>query len=304
MRDDTQHIQDLINMSYPIPAGDYNINPDVGVVVPSGIALDLGESRFTAIPVASGSNAMFRAHGAENIGIRGGHIIGDRFGHLNDHGEWGMGFKFDSCYNVVMKGTLITNCWGDGIYLGKDNMNVKLEGVLCRDNRRNGLTVTGCHGLQITNCFFTGTNGTPPQAGIDLEPNPGEDVVDVVISKCVASGNAGHGIQLGPRATDLLHASVQRVVISGCTVTANGLDGILVSHSHSVSIAQGCDIRYNKRNGVTVMKATTVTIQNNDVHGNVGYGVIFDRSTGAYRSNKVTGNSRQYRNYRSTVRTK
>jgi hypothetical protein len=304
MRDDTQHIQDLINMRYPIPAGDYNINPDVGVVVPSGIALDLGEARFTAIPVASGSNAMFRAHGAENIGIRGGHIIGDRFGHLNDQGEWGMGFKFDSCYNVVMKGTLITNCWGDGIYLGKDNMNVKLEGVLCRDNRRNGLTVTGCHGLQITNCFFTGTNGTPPQAGIDLEPNPGEDVVDVVISKCVASGNAGHGIQLGPRATDLLHASVQRVVISGCTVTANGLDGILVSHSHSVSIAQGCDIRYNKRNGVTVMKATTVTIQNNDVHGNVGYGVIFDRSTGAYRSNKVTGNSRQYRNYRSTVRTK
>jgi len=48
--------------------------------------------------------------------------------------------------------------------------------------------------VRIENCVLSNTRGTPPESGIDLEPDSPEDMlVNVVISNCISENNAGAG---------------------------------------------------------------------------------------------------------------
>jgi len=67
--------------------------------------------------------------------------------------------------------------------------------VTCFDNHRQGISLISAQNLLIENCVLSGTWGTPPSAGIDLEPNEHEErLVNCVIRNCIMENNAGPGI--------------------------------------------------------------------------------------------------------------
>lgn len=115
-------------------------------------------------------------------------------------GEWRMGLRIQGCKNVTVSGLRIESSGGDGFYLGSSGKNRWAEGITLRDcaaddNHRQGLSITSGQNILVENCVFSNTRGTPPEAGIDLEPDsPDERLSNCVIRNCTLEGNAGHGV--------------------------------------------------------------------------------------------------------------
>ena len=107
--------------------------------------------------------------------------------------------------NVRVEGLTCTESGGDGIFIGggqrKDHVfypptNVTLRDVKCVRNYRQGLSVIAVRGLLCDNCDFSETGGTPPESGIDFEPNwPDEVLQDIVVRNCRFENNKGRGYE-------------------------------------------------------------------------------------------------------------
>jgi len=153
------------------------------------------------------TDALFHAHLKENVTLRGyGATLrmrrADYAGPDYEKAEWRHVLDFRSCSNVRVYGLTLTESGGDGIYLGTardhlPNRNVHIKDVICDKNYRQGISVINAENLLIENCILRDTAGTPPQAGIDFEPNrPEERLVNCVMRNCVTQGNAGNGYAL------------------------------------------------------------------------------------------------------------
>jgi hypothetical protein len=115
--------------------------------------------------------------------------------------EWRSGISLYDCANVTLRGFTIEKTGGDGLYLGASvngtNKNVLVENMNFDDNHRQGISVISVDGFLVRNSRFTNTSGTPPQAGIDFEPNhAGQRLVNCVLEDCIFTGNAGDGIDI------------------------------------------------------------------------------------------------------------
>jgi len=114
--------------------------------------------------------------------------------------EWRMGVSLMGCKGVHVEGLRIESSGGDGVYIGSSGKNrwcedVVVRNVVCHDNHRQGISVTSAQNLLIENCVLSNTSGTPPEAGIDLEPDsPDERLVNCVIRNCLMENNQGHAI--------------------------------------------------------------------------------------------------------------
>ncbi len=114
--------------------------------------------------------------------------------------EWRMGLTFTGCRHVRVEGLRIEKTGGDGIYIGSSARHAACSDVLIRDcvcaaNYRQGISVISAVHLLIENCRLRRTAGTPPEAGIDLEPDTAQDrLVDCVIRNCLFEDNAGNAI--------------------------------------------------------------------------------------------------------------
>jgi len=140
------------------------------------------------------SNVTFRGYGAtlmmrksdyqsdeyEDTGFR--HVIGLR-----------------GASDIKILGLRLASSGGDGICLNRGAKkqpctNILIRDCFCDDNYRQGLSIVSGNGVWIENSVFSGTKGTAPSAGIDVEPYLFEDVVaNIVIRNCIARNNAGSG---------------------------------------------------------------------------------------------------------------
>lgn len=181
-KDYTKFIQRCLDSS------NYVLMPDFPVMI-SDVGLDIGSKRTVFFQLNSKllikpSNKthyqMMRVHNAKDVTILNGNLIGDRYIHRGKEGEWGMGISIRGSNNIVVKNTKVSNCWGDGIYIGrleKLSSNIHIKSCFIDNNRRNGLSVISAKKLKVTNCVFSNTNGTDPQCGVDIEPNNSEDIL-------------------------------------------------------------------------------------------------------------------------------
>ena len=107
--------------------------------------------------------------------------------------------------NFRVEGLTFMESGGDGIVIAggrrKDHIfyppaNITLKDVKCIRNYRQGLSVIAVRGLLCDNCDFSDTGGTPPQSGVDLEPNwPDEVLQDIVFRNCRFENNKGRGFE-------------------------------------------------------------------------------------------------------------
>jgi Endopolygalacturonase len=206
--DDTAAIQKAIDYASSnfidtviIPDGTFMINPTVSVKLKSKIKLNLSDNAtLKAIPTSSGHYDVILIQNVNNVSVVGGNIIGERYSHLSINGDHGMGIGiYDSSY-VTITDISISDCLGDGIYLGSNsesgyNSNVDIERFTCDNNRRMGLTIISAKNLTIRDGVCSNTNGTEPQSGLDLEPNYATQILqNVLIDNLKTINNGGYGL--------------------------------------------------------------------------------------------------------------
>ncbi len=106
---------------------------------------------------------------------------------------------------VILKGLTLRDSGGDGIYLagssttGSYSKNIVIEDVVSTNNRRQGMSIISAQDVWVRNSEFTKSNGTSPEAGVDLEPNNAEErLVNINFSNCKFSNNNSSGFVVGP----------------------------------------------------------------------------------------------------------
>lgn len=301
--DDTAAIQAALDTGENvwIPDGTYPINAQSGLNPRDNQKIRLSPNAFLkVISSEAGSYQVFKLQDKKGIFIEGGVILGDRYSHTGSSGEWGMGVSISGCRDITIKGVTIKDCWGDGVYISSSDINpcsrnIQITDCICEGNRRQGLSVVACRGALIMDCVFSGTTGTDPQCGLDLEANEGHLVRDVLIIRCTSHGNSGSGFQVsggtgGTGATDYNS-------IIGCTAYENGLSGIR-SLEVSNLILQGNILRANSENGIHLSAgirygAERIHVTGNQCVSNNKNGIFLQGlgdSTRQVRGNTLTNN--------------
>jgi polygalacturonase len=166
-----------------------------------------------------GGDSLFAAQGVENLTIRGyGATLrmwkSDYQKPPYKRAEWRMGIAIRGCRNVLIEGVRVESSGGDGFYVDGGGARRWSEGVTIRnsvahDNHRQGLSVISVQNLLVENCIFSATSGTPPEAGIDLEPDTANQrLVNCVIRNSVFESNSGHAILVYMKPLDRTSAPV------------------------------------------------------------------------------------------------
>ncbi|MBD3291384.1 MAG: hypothetical protein GF393_00560, partial [Armatimonadia bacterium] len=116
---------------------------------------------------------------------------------LYEKAEWRHCLSIRGSKNIEVLGLTLRDSGGDGIYLGRSgetNNGIHIKDVICDNNYRQGISVITCENLLIEDTIMRNTSGTPPQAGIDFEPNrPDEKLVNVVMRNCLTENNNSTG---------------------------------------------------------------------------------------------------------------
>ena len=273
--DDTAAFQAAINSlpvtggTVTVPAGRYMINTLSSINMRSNTRLQMDPSaQLVAIPNSSGRYNVITAVRVNNVEIAGGSIIGDRIGHIGNTGEWGMGIYILGSSKVFVHDVNVSNCWGDGVYVGAyggftglitvvPSTDVTLNHVVSNGNRRQGLSFGPVQHVYVVNSTFSNTSGTAPQAGIDIEPSTQGIARDIRIEFSTVNGNAGNGVEL--------HENATGVVVKSSTIKGNQGYGVLGMGVISAWIAVN-HITENRYSGIG-MEGTThdVNITNNAV---------------------------------------
>jgi Right handed beta helix region len=150
-------------------------------------------------------DSLFSAVDCANVEVRGYGATLRMRKHDYEHppyakAEWRMGLSFTGCRHVRVEGLRIEQTGGDGVYIGSSARHpgcsdLVVRDCVCADNYRQGISVISAVHLLIENCRLCRTEGTAPEAGIDLEPDTAHDrLVDCVIRNCRFEDNDGNAI--------------------------------------------------------------------------------------------------------------
>lgn len=257
-----------------VPAGNYIIDAMRAVNLRSNMVLQLDpNATLTAIPNNSPRSHVIKVWSANNVRITGGRIVGERSTHTGAGGEWGYGLNIQASNHVHVSNMQISDCWGDGIWIGAigpdhnavPSRDITIDNVISTNNRRQGLSIGPVDGVVITNSTFSGSNGTKPEAGIDIEPQAQGFARNITIDHCTITGNHGSGMEI--------HYNVSGVTIKNCTFQGNAGYGLMM-----------------------VDNPTQLTITNNVITGNglVGLTIAGQSSHVQATGNTLSGNSTHY----------
>jgi polygalacturonase len=221
-------------------AGDQELILEKGVV----ITAKRGEYRARndcVLTARNLANLTIRGYGATVRMHKEDYIVGTVLGNLGwnrwygpyEKAEWRTALALRGCTNVRVLGLTLRDSGGDGIYIdgGRQHFSrdIHIQDVLCDNNYRQGISVISVDGLTVENCRFHKTWGTPPSAGVDIEPDSPEQLVKrVVFRGCRFENNYGDGIEvfLGRQSQATEDVSI---LFDSCHVSSRRGAGIRVS---------------------------------------------------------------------------
>ena len=207
--DDHDAIQMVLNVHRNIyfPAGDYRLDLGIGIaeralMVPSNTKITFHPDAKLKLNAHSLTHyEIINIADVENVHIVNPVIDGNRAENSATAGEWGMGIALRGAKNVIIENPKISNCWGDGIYIGIGDVlnyseNVVIQNPVLDNNRRQGISVISVKSLKVINPVITNTNGTAPDSGIDIEPNNNTEFLqDIVIENLNTKNNWTSGLK-------------------------------------------------------------------------------------------------------------
>jgi hypothetical protein len=276
----------------PISAG------NVCLQVPDNVFIDNTGGTIEIIPNALTLYAivMFREDVVTRSGIFGGKIIGDKTTHLGVTGEFGMGVWTAGATYVSIEDIEISNCWGDGIYLGANQQllpriptgTAYINNVICDGNRRQGISVVEATKVVIPYAVLKNTSGTAPASGIDIEPNANGGVGEVIFGTLICDGNQGCGFLA---TAPFQPATIARIVGDILIVRNNSESGVQIEGTEYCQI-NSVIATSNTQAGFTFVKPGTSNLQIGSIES------IGNNSTSSIRSAAVNiradGDNPQY----------
>ncbi len=255
--DSTSAIQDAIDSGaerviVPNMTRDWVVRPiklvgDQELVLEEGTVITAKRGEYRG-----GGDCVLRATDVSNLTIRGygaairmqkeDYIVGkvlvdfqwDRWFGQYQKAEWRMPLSLVGCSNVKVLGLTLRDSGGDGIYIGggaKQNYckDIYIRDVVCDNNYRQGMSVISVDGLLVENSVFSNTWGTPPSAGVDIEPDSQKERIrNVVFRHCSFPDNYGEGIEVF--LTNLRAESGEvSILFENCRITSKRGTGIRVT---------------------------------------------------------------------------
>lgn len=203
-----QSLQEIVNWPgeiVDVPLGEYVLSEPL--IVRSNVVL-----RFAPRTVVRAAPGAFRGiedsliviAGVQNVTLQAeGCTFAMRKDDYEDldvykSSEWRHVMTILGSSNIAILGGRYETSGGDGIYIGPlvslsqriPCDHVRISGVTCYDNYRQGISVLATSETLIEDSLLSGTIGTSPQSGMDIEPEHG-DSVDLVIRNCLSKGNRG-----------------------------------------------------------------------------------------------------------------
>jgi hypothetical protein len=206
-------------------------------------------------------------------------------------------------HNLVLSGaknvTLNTlnsyNAKGDGLYIGDQSsgpsVNVTLSNSSFAENHRQGMSVTCASGLTVTACQFSTSAGTAPGAGVDIEPNTDDSIIEsLLFQNCTFDGNVGGGLQIAlrpqpsalqesgsyvscsfinnPRSSGVILVNSRGARFSGGLMSGNAVDGMTIRSATDTALAS-ITLAQNGRSGIqTVGSYSSLAIDRTVFTGN------------------------------------
>ena len=227
-------------------AGDWIIEPvflrsNQEVVLEEGVVVQALKGAYK-----KRNDCLFTARGVSNVVLRGGRAVGaslstyqlptlqmerdaytDR--RVYQFSEWRHTLNILNSANVRVFDLAFRYSGGDGIYVGRNSTDVEIRRVDCRDHYRQGISITGAHNLTIADSRFTATKGTPPQCGIDFEPNkPSDRLSGCVVENCEFDGNASSGILFHLTCLDETSEPIS-ITLKNCRSRGNAANGLTMT---------------------------------------------------------------------------
>lgn len=295
------------------------IGVQAAMLVESNSTLVFSNSGYLRhIDTVAENYTILSTYNAENYTVIRPKLIGDKDTHLGSTGEWGYGMAVVACRNGVVFEPNISDCWGDGIYLGQEYWNgngveiipknIKIIRPTIKNVRRNGISLCAGEEIFIDAPYIDGVSGAAPESCIDIEPEEAEGALAQSYLKKVVIRDA---TLLNGRIYGVLEAIFeQRIVdvhfkgtttISGCesfitvvtnsTTSTNGIvkyDHVCVDHAITGLSKGSLIINSNVNKGFT----TTIDQLDLRMYNNHMFTVILDADSsvgdgGNFLVNKV-----------------
>lgn len=273
-----------------------------GISIPSRTYVH-NEACIMALPTDLAKYDIISLSNVSEVTFDGGQIIGDVGRHRGDAGEWGYGIGLTGARDCVIKNVHVSRCWGDGIniqalYSDYENntieghcYDIKIEHVVCDDNRRQGMSIEGAIGVYVSDSQFlnTGvTESTAPSAGIDIEPWYATEIVsNVVISRCEFRNNKG-GNLIAPFTRDqwnggkCRHFMISDNVFDDCILRFNRCRDLII-RNNVIGESDG-RLEFNQYQGVSILS--------NTINGSVAVYSEGDSYDGNMSDNQIRGKKR------------
>lgn len=176
---------------------------------------------------------VFVVYLKDNVTINGNgaYLIGDSAYVASKPGAVfnGIGVRVMGSSNVTVRDLNITTMWADGWTVIYDNVsyanssNVRMLNINSYGNYRNGASVIGVDGCEIIGGSYSGSTGTAPKDGIDVEPNTdrGDTNPSVVENLSIIGVDAYDNTDVG---IEIYQAGTLRnVSVTGCSAWDNGV---------------------------------------------------------------------------------
>lgn len=154
--------------------------------------------------VLTGFGGM-RLNACSNFVIRNLILDGNRANRTTGAINTTMGITIRGGVDWTIEDCICKNSVADGIYLiattASDTATFCKHGTIrnvdCDNNFRNGMSMIEAWHIKVEGGTYRNTNGSGPEAGIDIEPNPGSAVPgckDISVKGASFLDNTGHGV--------------------------------------------------------------------------------------------------------------
>ena len=201
--------------------------PKEGIFIPSNTEFDLNNSVLRLRPNDNIVYGIIQLHAVENVTIKNGHLIGDRYEHTytphpdGSHAthEYGFGVHILASDNITIEDMTIEQMTGDAIIaigsaqaLNPDGSNRYCTNLVIQNNklfdcRRQGISI--CHAVDVyiynNEIYHIGryrsaedrepVDGTDPGSGIDVEPGPYEQYGSIAENVRIHENYIHHCVQ-------------------------------------------------------------------------------------------------------------
>jgi hypothetical protein len=239
----------------------YQVQP---LTLPSNLRLLLDSGVvIQARPGYSLQQKLIEIADVSNISIIGRGAILRMLRQEYTSGEYRHCIEMQGASNVVIRGIVCSDSGGDGLYIGSGNSgyssNIVVEECTFFNHRRQGLTITSGSDIYVRHCNFLRSNGSPPESGIDLEPNgPTDRLQRIRIEDSLTAGNQGDGVGIA------LHA---------LTAKSLPVDVAIVRHHADYNQGSGFMASYEV-NGTLAGVPGSIVIDESTSVGNGAYGAV------------------------------